>query len=212
MKTWSTFTQVGSVLLVMGIFFVVGLVASQQKEFLEIVVSTSGAFGMIAYVAITALAVLAAPLSTFPLVPIAAVMWGSLVGALLSALGWLIGATLVYLIVGNYRRTYIHNSTFFSRAEEIGSVVTKRNDPLTLIFLRMILPVDVLSYALALFVPMPFFRYFWTTALGILPFAFIFSYIANLGIFYQTVALGGVAVFLLVSYVRLRSWYNDTHL
>lgn len=203
--TW----QAGAVLLFIAMFFVVGIVANTYRELLEQVVHATGVLGMVGYVAITASAVIAAPLSTFPMVPIAAMMWGSFVGALLSVLGWFIGSVVVFAI-GLYARPFlIKQSNVFVTAEKLGSVITKRNDPLTLIFLRMILPVDVVSYAFALFTPMSFGRYCWTTLVGILPFAFVFSYVANLSMWYQVIALIGIAVFLLVSYARLHSWYNE---
>ncbi len=203
--TW----QAGTVLLFVAVFFVIGVVANNYRELLEEVVHTTGVLGMVGYVAITAGAVIAAPLSTFPLVPIAAMMWGSFIGALLSALGWFIGSVAVFGI-GVYARPFlIKKGNVFETAEKLGSVITKHNDPLTLIFLRMVLPVDVVSYALALCNPMPFGRYCWTTLIGILPFAFIFSYVANLSMWYQGIALAGIAVFLLLSYVRLHSWYNE---
>ncbi len=201
--------QAGAAVVFVAVFFIIGVVANQYRDFLEMVVHTTGVVGMIGYVGITAAAVIAAPLSTFPLVPIAAMMWGSFIGALLSALGWFIGSIVVYGIGIVARPFLVRQSALFRSAEKLGAVITKRNDPLTLIFLRMVLPVDVVSYAFALCSPMPFTRYCWTTAIGILPFAFIFSYVANLSMWYQVIALVGITIFLCVSYLRLQSWYNE---
>lgn len=204
----SYFSEVFGVSALIVAFFAVGFLVEMYRAPIESILELGGIFSYVGYVSITGLAVVAAPLSTFPLVPVAAKMWGTLTGALLSALGWLIGALIVYMLIGTRVQTIISETKAGKRGMEIARVVTKRNDPLTLIFLRMILPVDVLSYGLAFFVPMPLWRYTWTTALGILPFAFIFSYTANLSSIYQLYALGGISLFLFLSYRRLRAWYN----
>lgn len=193
--------------LFIGIFFAVGIFADMHKEVLEGFVSYSGIYGMVLYVAITALAVFAAPLSTFPLVPLAAEMYGAPLAGTLSMLGWLAGAVAVYVVFGIFHAS-VKKYPLGRKGIQIAAVVTKRNDPLTLIFLRMVLPVDVLSYALALFVSMSVWRYIWTTALGIAPFAFLLTYAANLDGLYQIAVLSGMGIFLLLSYIRIRTWYD----
>jgi len=47
---------------------------------------------------------------------------------------------------------------------------------IAIVFLRMVLPVDVLSYALGFFSTISFARYMAATVIGITPFAVIFAY------------------------------------
>ena len=47
---------------------------------------------------------------------------------------------------------------------------------MSVVLLRMVLPVDVLSYALGFFSDISLWRYTTATIIGIAPFAFIFAY------------------------------------
>ena len=67
--------------------------------------------------------------------------------------------------------------------------------------MRMILPVDVLSYLLGLFSKVDLKTYTLATFIGVIPFAFILSYIGSLSFAYQLFSLffGGI-IFLILFY------------
>ena len=83
--------------------------------------------------------------------------------------------------------------------QKLESKIPKENLFFDLILLRMIIPVDVLSYALGLLTKINFRTYALTTIIGIIPFAFVFSYLGTISWIYQIIgfiAIGFVIVFL----------------
>ena len=67
--------------------------------------------------------------------------------------------------------------------------------------MRVALPVDELSYALGLFTTIPSRIYFLASALGILPGAFVFSYVGELSVAYQIIALlAGLVIVVSMGY------------
>jgi uncharacterized membrane protein YdjX (TVP38/TMEM64 family) len=88
--------------------------------------------------------------------------------------------------------------------------VSKDIDFWTVVMLRLLMPVDILSYALGLFSAISFQRYMLATVIGITPFAFIFAYTGEALISEQYVgaiilALAGIALlFLLWRIVKKR--------
>ena len=60
----------------------------------------------------------------------------------------------------------------------------------TVVFLRMTVPVDILSYALGLFSTISARSFFVATIIGVTPFAFMFAYVGTLPPYTQILALG----------------------
>jgi uncharacterized membrane protein YdjX (TVP38/TMEM64 family) len=147
-------------------------------QVVEIITST-GFFGMIFYVFITAIAVVIAPISTFPLIPIASIVWGYVVAAILSIIGWTIGAQIAFIIARRFGKPLVQKFISLEKLESFEKRIPEKNLFWSIVVLRMTVPVDILSYALGLFSKISYSKYFWATIIGVTPFAFIFSYIVT---------------------------------
>lgn len=187
------------------VFFVGASVMVQEyANFFAAIPYAFGVEGMMVYVAITIVAVVIAPVSTLPLLPVAVGLWGSLTAALLSILGWTVGAIVAFLLARRFGRPVIHRFVDLHKVEQFEKLLPEEHIFWSLVFLRMALPVDVLSYAAGLFTKINFNTYVFSTMLGVLPFAFIFSYGAVLPPHYQFVfGLAGIGA-LFVGYKKLK--------
>ena len=79
-------------------------------------------------------------------------------------------------------------------------MIPENNLFLTIIFFRMVVPVDGLSYFLGLFSKISFKSYTLATIIGITPFAFVFAYAGGLNIYYQ---LGALAIAFLIFIIAI---------
>lgn len=174
-------------------------------EQLHAVVGLGGYVGMFAYVGITIVAVVIAPVSTLPLLPVAVSLWGSLAGALLSIVGWTIGGVIAYQLSRRYGRPFVQKFVNIQKAQRIGEMVTGKNPFWTVVLLRAVVPVDVLSYALGLFVDMPLGLYTLATLVGVTPFAFVFSYATTLPFFYQIGVIVTVIIIAITVLIRIHN-------
>jgi uncharacterized membrane protein YdjX (TVP38/TMEM64 family) len=166
----------------------------------------SGTEGMIGYVGITVLAIIIAPVSTIPLLPIATYMWGPLTTALLSILGWTIGAQIAFWLARLFGKKFIHKISSMQRLKQIEQKLPQSHVFWSLVFLRIGLPVDILSYALGLFTHVHGRTYFFATLLGVTPFAFIFSYAGMFPWYAQgTAVLLGISIFFYTTH-SLERW------
>lgn len=146
-------------------------------------------FSKMLYVLITIFAVVVAPFSTVPLIPIASNLWGWQVAGVLSILGWAIGAQLAFLLARRFGKPFVEKIYSFKKLHTFEKYFTNKNLFWTVIFLRMIIPVDILSYALGLFSEIKSVTFFFATLIGITPFAFIFAYAGNLSVRLQIIIL-----------------------
>lgn len=94
----------------------------------------------------------------------------------------------------------------------LSGFLPKRYLFIAVVFLRIALPVDLLSYALGLFGVMRFWPYIIATIIGVTPFAFIFSYIADFDVLFQLGAFVVGILFIALSFPYMKSHYKKIFL
>lgn len=176
---------------------------------LKSLVQLQGAIGITAYLFLLIIAVVVAPVSVFPLLPLAVALWGIFVAIVLNVIGLTIGAMIAFGLARYFGRSLIKKFKFLSKIEELEGIIPEKYLFLTVILLRMIFPVDILSYAIGFFTKMHWFPYLIATFLGILPFYFVFAYGLSLSIEYQiAIGVSGILI-ILFAYNRIRKKIFD---
>lgn len=131
--------------------------------------------GAALYVILVAASVVVLPFSSLPLLPLAARWYGVPVTAALSATGWWLGCLIAFQMARIGRRCLEQVAPL----DEVDRLADKVPPDLGfggIVILRMILPVDIVSFALGLVTRLPFRTYAVASLVGILPFAFVWSY------------------------------------
>ncbi len=183
-------------LILLVIFFVSSSYLSDvYSEELKSFVMIKGALGMFFYLGVAAVAEIIGPISAIPFLPLAAALWGSFSTAILSVFGWTIGAMLVFFLCRKFGRPLIKKFVDLSSVEEISGAISQKNLFLSILILRAVFPVDILSYAIGMFTDMRWPSYLLATFLGFIPFAFVLSYGVKLPLFAQIgAATAGIVI------------------
>lgn len=148
-----------------------------------------GFFGMFFYVILVITAIVIAPISSVPLIPLASSIWGWFISAILSIIGWTIGSIIAFVLARKYGVPLISKFISINKINKLEKLVPKENVFWSIVFLRMSIPVDILSYALGLFSKITLKHYFLATLIGVTPFAFVFAYAGTISFYYQIFAL-----------------------
>ena len=191
------------VLAIAVAFLFFSYLIQSNLEFLEGLV-TNNLVGIIIYLFLEISAVVIAPISTFPLVIIASNLWGWMLTGVLNIVGWMIGSWVAFLIARRYGIEIIKRFISTKKIYEIEGKVPKEHLFWSVVLLRIIIPADVLSYALGIFTRMSTKNYLLATLIGITPFAFIFAYLGKVDFQYQ------IIIFLLVGILILTGWIVKT--
>ena len=154
--------------------------------------------GILIYILITIIAIVIAPITMMPLVPIASNLWGWVSAGIFTFVGWTIGAFIVFFISRKYGVPLIKKFIPLGKLFKLESKIPKENLFMDVVLLRMIIPVDILSYALGLFTKVNFKTYALATMIGIIPFTFVFSYLGILPVWYQIFGLIGIGIVILL--------------
>jgi len=145
--------------------------------------------GVAVYVILNVLDAVIAPGATLPLIPIAARAWGHVTAALVTTVGWTLGSLVAFFIARRWGTPIVRKLTSMDRVKRLRGYVPKR--PFwSIVLLRMVVPMDVISYVLGLFTEMTWRSYALATALGLTPSAFILAYIGKTPRAYDIIMFG----------------------
>lgn len=158
--------------------------------------------GAAAYVGALAASVVLLPLSSLPLLPFAANMYGVWLTAALSSAGWWLGALAAFAIA-RFGRRYLERVASLEAIDRLEAKIPQDVGFFGIVILRMVFPVDLVSFALGLLKELRFLPYAVASLIGIIPFAVVWSYAGGaLGggryLVFAAVAAGMVVAVLLL--------------
>ncbi len=141
-----------------------------------------GIFSMLIYVFISILSEVIVPIASVPLIPIASHIWGWPLTAILSIIGWTIGSFIAFMIARIYGVKIVERFVSMKKIQKYEKKIPKEHIFWSIVFIRMVFPVDIVSYVLGLFSEIDTKTFVLATAIGITPFAFLFAYLGNVNI------------------------------
>ena len=147
-----------------------------------------------------------APLTAMPMVPMVAPLLGPFTVGLACFIGWTFGA-LVSFCIGRYWgqpvvKRFINPDTLRTYEQYVRPDMSF----VLIVTLRMLVPVDILSYALSIFTTVPLSTYAPATMIGILWFSFALAYLGD-ALASRDYVLFGVIGVASVVIIGLSWWY-----
>jgi len=189
-------------LAIVAILATASILSSQYSERLKTFIEVPGALGMAGYLFVTIISNIIAPLTVLPLLPVVVALWGGLTVALLSILGWSIGAMIIFALTRKYGRPFVARFVDIQRVEEISQIMPDKNFFWIIVLFRLIFPVDLLSFAIGLFTRMKWQPYLSATILGITPFAFLLAFGVTLPLMWQIIVAVVILAAVAIIYAR----------
>lgn len=203
-KEISNVTKYIPVILIVVIFIASSFVSQQYSEFLQEFILKNKLIGMLAYSTAVVLAIVVAPLTSIPFVPLVVGSWGVFWTVVVSVVSWTVGSMAAFWI-----------------ARKFGIGIVKKFIPSTdkkrffyenipeervfwyLIFLRIVIPVDILSYMLGLFTHVRWKLFIFTTLIGVIPVIIFLSFFGSIPFLYQIISFAsGILIILFFVFTR----------
>ena len=194
-----------SLFVIAFVFVLAAYLTQRNEEAVRALVAGGGKLGVLIYILITVLAIVAAPLTSIPLIPLAVRIWGIFPTSVFSVIGWTLGSLGAFWVARKFGVSLVSKIESVERIRSIAERVPKKKMFWYLIFLRMTIPVDVLSYALGLFTGVSWKMFFITTFLGVIPVTFVFSYVGSLPVGLQApLVILGIGIIVSFFYFHSR--------
>jgi uncharacterized membrane protein YdjX (TVP38/TMEM64 family) len=184
-----------------GILIAAVLLTRAHADAIETFIGRKPVWGFFLYILLNILDALIAPGATLPLIPVAVHVWGRVIAALITTIGWTAGSLIAFLIARRWGYPIVRKITSIERLRGM-----KRYIPedlfWSIVLLRLVLPMDLISYAVGLFTDIRGSKYMAATALGLLPSALLLAWLGKLPHAYELIAFG-IAVAVAVAYAMV---------
>ncbi|HDL02453.1 MAG TPA: TVP38/TMEM64 family protein [Candidatus Pacearchaeota archaeon] len=201
LKLWSFFW----IFVVVFLFVALSYFVQTRLDFFEGLI-VAGWVGMVIHVLLNVLAVVFAPITVLPLISLAVGLWGVGMAVFLTVLGWTLGSFIAFGLSRKFGVPIIRRFISLDELYTLEDKMKVGNTFWSVLLLRLIVPVDILSYALGLFSHISFWSYALATVIGILPFAFGFAYLGGVPYIYQAVLGLGFLIIVLVVLIFREVW------
>lgn len=166
--------------VVLGLFVGSSLTAVKYHDAIASVVADGNILAMIIFLGVEIAGVIVAPFNTVIFTPFAVAAWGPAITAILSLTGWTIGSLLAFLLARRYGQPLVEKLPGLRKIEEMAQVLPENNLFWSVVLLRILVPADLVSYALGLFTPMKPDLFALASLLGHIPSALAYSYGATI--------------------------------
>ena len=158
-------------------------------------------WGVFLYIALNILDAVIAPGATLPLIPVAVQVWRPVPAAIVTTIGWTSGSLIAFLIARRWGYPLVKKLTSADRVKQLKKYIPE-DLFWSIVLLRLVMPMDVMSYVLGLFTDISWPKYALATALGLTPSAFVLAYVGKLPNAYELIMFG-VGVVVAVGYVMV---------
>ena len=154
----------------------------------------------IVFVLLLIVATVFAPVSLIPIIPLASYAYGWVATGILIVIGEFVGSLIAFGLARKWGIPLVSKLVSLEEIERYGKMMPEGNLFWVIVFLRIALPVDALSYVFGLFSKIKFSTYSFATLLGVIPGAFALAYVGSLELKYQIIAFIMVVVVILIGY------------
>ena len=188
------------IIIILVFFLLTSYLVQSNLEYTKELIGKSS-ISVIIFVLILIIATVIAPINAVPLLPVASNVWGWFITGILSVIGWTIGALIAFSLARKYGVPLVKKFFSLKDIARFEKLIPEENIFWSIVFLRMAIPVDILSYVLGLFSHIKFRTYALATLIGIAPLAFLISYVGTLQIRYQILTFLVAVLIILIGYM-----------
>ncbi len=175
------------------------------KDVINSLIKDYYTIGVFVYVFAMFFLVLFIPISTIPIVPVATGVFGTLEGALLTAIAWIVGGITAFHFSKKHKNTVIRFSPVLGKLASVLDNNVVHISFLRLAVLKMVLPVGVGSYIFGLSKSLRIKRFVYVSIVEAFVVLFMIATATTLPPFYQQIAILVFILFLFRGVLYLRS-------
>lgn len=168
-------------------------------------VESAGTLGYLVYIMVIIASSSVLPLNAMLFIPLGASVMDPAIIVILSIIGWIIGATIAFLLARHFGRRVLENYMSFDRLDEFMDRFPVKKRFLFIVLFRLVLPTDLASYALGFSKSLGFMEYFGATLIAVVWYSFALTYLGNALVSGQILLAFKLALGLLVIFSI--GWY-----
>lgn len=187
MKIKTKIKIIASLLIAIFLFVTVSVLVKQNISYLRELIEDNFTLGIFIFILLEIVSIVLAPVTSLPLLPLASNTYGILLSSIFYIIGGIIGSVIAFHIGRKFKAKILGKMVSLEETKLVKDAIPKKHHFHTLILMRIIIPADILSYALGIATNIGYGIFILTTIIGIIPSAFFFSYLGVLPLIYQII-------------------------
>jgi len=206
------YSSIIGISLVIALFILASYLVQENLDFVKSYIKLDFQ-SILIYIIILIISTVIAPIDLAFLIPVATAAWGWFLTGLLSLLGWTLGTAIVFFLSRKYGIPLIKKLVPLEKLYKYEKIMPEKHIFAQIILLRLLIPIDFVSYAIGLFTKVRFLPFITATIIGFLPSAFILAYLGGLPFYFQLIGLAALIVISIIGllsakYIRKRKSRN----
>lgn len=173
MKRSDKIKAYSGVIVIVALFFLISYLVNKNIDYLTTLL-VGNRWAIIIYFVIIIAEIVLAPISLIPLIPLASALFGPTTTFIVTLAGWTLGSLLAFLLARHLGEKYL--AKIVKDAEAYQRYIPEKNLFLGVIMTRIFIPIDLMSYAIALFTKIDAKRFTLATLIGFAPGTAILAY------------------------------------
>jgi len=207
MKFKENLNSIGGFIVVVVLFILASYIVQHNLDLFRSYILNSF-FGMIVYALIVIVSTVLAPINEIVLIPLATALWGWPTAALLTLIGWTVGASIVFILTRKYGAPLIKRWVPLNNIQKYERLMPKEHVFVSIVFLRLAIPIDIVSYAIGLFTNIKFWPFFFSTLIGFIPLAFFLAYLGTLPAYIQIMGFITFSLVVILGFLSIKHRQN----
>ena len=201
LKLWGLF----GVFVLIVIFISLSYFVQNNLEFFERLVADN-VWGLMIYIFLNFVGIVIAPVTVIPLIVVVTSIWGPIVATFVTWVAWMLGSVFAFWIARRFGVPIVRRFISMDELYKFEDRFSILKSFWGIVVLRMVIPVEVLSYGLGLFSRIGFWKYTFASALGLIPVTFIFGYFGMIPFIYQVILGLLILIGLLILMIAKELW------
>lgn len=201
-----TIKAITGIIVVISLFIIISFITQYYAEYFQSSLSNNIP-SMVIYVLLLILEIILAPISVFPFIPIASAIWGSQNTFFLTLFGWTIGSIIAFLIARKIGVPLVERIVSSKDLDRVQAFIPEKNLFIGVIIIRVILPFDLISYAIGLFTHMTLRSYALATLIGFIPGTLFLAYFGDIPNEIKILLLL-IGLFFILSFILIHLMYG----
>lgn len=190
-----------SLILVVLLFITVSVIVKDNLEFFNSLIKEYFVLGMFLFVIVEILSIVVAPITSLPIIPLASNTYGIWITSILYVIGGIIGSVIAFILGRKLKNKFLSKMVSLQEVALVEEAIPRKHYFWTLVLMRIVIPADILSYALGITSNVSYRIFVLTTIIGIIPSALFFAYLGVLPLAYQMIGwLFGIVMLSIILY------------
>ena len=165
--------------LIIATFLLISYLINRNTSIIQGYILSSR-WSMLIYFLLIVAEIVVAPISLIPVIPLASALWGPIISFVITILGWTLGSIIAFILARKLGTPILEKLVSMKEIKRYHRFIPEKNLLSWVIITRIFIPIDIMSYAIAIFTKIDVKKFALGTFIGFIPITLILSFFGGI--------------------------------